>query len=147
MQTPRRSSLTGDVGKRTIREQQRERDLGQRDLNCRYKAMAALKAFANLGFRKASMAFLAECIGNSRQTLYNRFEGKELILVWAVSTLSESLRSAATVILAKGRHGHTQPIDGCAMCLAGSLRGLATQRHPGLTVFWAFAATAKTSWT
>ena len=101
MQKPRRSSLTGEVDTRPIHEQQRERDLGQRGLNCRYKAMAALTAFANLGFRKTSMALLAECIGTSRQTLYNRFAGKEHILVWAVSTLSESLRNEATIILAK----------------------------------------------
>ncbi|MAR29082.1 MAG: hypothetical protein CMD51_05975 [Gammaproteobacteria bacterium] len=76
MQKPRRSSLTGEVDTRPVHEHQRERDLGQRDLNCRYKAMAALTAFASLGFRKTSMALLAECIGTSRQTLYNRFAGK-----------------------------------------------------------------------
>ena len=52
--------------------------------------MAALTAFANLGFRKTSMAVSAESIDTPRQRLYNRFAGKETTLLEAVSTLFDT---------------------------------------------------------
>ncbi len=44
----------------------------------------ALGVFAHYGFRKSSMEDLAQAVGVSRQTLYNRLKTKEAVLDWAV---------------------------------------------------------------
>lgn len=59
------------------------------------------KVFAHYGFRKASMADLAEAIGVSRQTLYNRFTSKEDILNWAAMGIIDQKREAALQELAR----------------------------------------------
>lgn len=46
------------------------------------------------------MVTLAETIGISRQTLYNRFESKEAVLEWAINELVNRLRADALVCLA-----------------------------------------------
>ena len=56
---------------------------------------AALQEFARRGFAKTSIVSLAEAMGVARQTLYNRFGSKEAVLEWAVTSLTESLRSSA----------------------------------------------------
>ncbi|MFK7915135.1 MAG: TetR/AcrR family transcriptional regulator [Pseudomonadales bacterium] len=57
--------------------------------------IAALSVFAGNGFRRTSMVTLAEAIGVSRQTLYNRFKSKEQVLEWALGGLIEDLRADA----------------------------------------------------
>ena len=54
-----------------------------------------LGVFAHYGFRKASMADLADAAGVSRQTLYNRFKNKDQVLDWAVQNFSEIIRQRA----------------------------------------------------
>jgi AcrR family transcriptional regulator len=61
---------------------------------------AVLAVFATQGFRKASMGDLAQAMGVTRQTLYNRFRTKDGVLDWAVATLAESHRLAALEALA-----------------------------------------------
>ena len=57
--------------------------------------IAVLAEFARFGFRRTSMVGLADAAGVSRQTLYNRFGGKEAVLDWAVSGLSQHTRAEA----------------------------------------------------
>ncbi|OLF78244.1 hypothetical protein AWH62_16100 [Maricaulis sp. W15] len=60
--------------------------------------LRVLEAFGHYGFRKASMDDLARAAGVSRQTLYNRFGGKEGVLDWAIDgyvTQSEAAALAA----------------------------------------------------
>ena len=61
--------------------------------------LAVLTAFASYGFRKTYMAALAEAAGVARQTLYNRFDSKEAILIWAVNGLTLELRQNAVSAL------------------------------------------------
>ncbi|USG62461.1 TetR/AcrR family transcriptional regulator [Sneathiella marina] len=49
-----------------------------------------LVAFANYGFRKASMEDLSRVAGVSRQTLYKRFKSKQAVLDWAVTGFVEA---------------------------------------------------------
>ena len=58
-----------------------------------------LSAFANYGFRKASMEDLARAAGVSRQTLYNRFRNKETVLDWAVAGFTQDIRERAAAEL------------------------------------------------
>lgn len=64
-----------------------------------------LAVFAANGFRRTSMVVLAEAMGISRQTLYNRFSSKEQVLEWALAGLIKDLRSDALSYLqqASGR--------------------------------------------
>ncbi len=62
--------------------------------------MALLTQFAQQGYRKTSMAVLAQSIEVSRQTLYNRFANKEAALNWAVSCMVTDLRLDALSCLA-----------------------------------------------
>lgn len=73
--------------------------------NQRPVLIAALTVFAANGFRRTSMVVLAEAIGISRQTLYNRFRSKEQVLEWALAGLIEDLRTDALSYLqqASGR--------------------------------------------
>jgi AcrR family transcriptional regulator len=66
----------------------------------RSDALALLTEFSNQGFRKTSMVALASAIGMSRQTLYNRFQTKELVLQWATSELVALLKLDAIGYLA-----------------------------------------------
>ncbi|MEM7267680.1 MAG: helix-turn-helix domain-containing protein [Pseudomonadota bacterium] len=59
-----------------------------------------LEVFAQYGFRKTSMAELAEAAGVSRQTLYNRFQSKEAVLGWAMTGYSDAAEAAAEAALA-----------------------------------------------
>ena len=61
--------------------------------------VCVLTAFATYGFRKASMADLAEAAGVSRQTLYNRFHDKETVLAWAVTAWAEEAEDQALAAL------------------------------------------------
>ncbi len=56
---------------------------------------AALQEFARSGFAKTSIVSLAVAMGVARQTLYNRFGSKEAVLKWAITTLTEKLRTNA----------------------------------------------------
>lgn len=53
------------------------------------------RAFAKKGFEKATISEIAEAAGVSRQTLYNRHETKEAILVWAAEGFSRLARIRA----------------------------------------------------
>ncbi len=55
----------------------------------------ALTVFAYYGFRKASMDDLAQALGVSRQTLYNRFKTKEAVRDWAVEGFSRHMVARA----------------------------------------------------
>jgi len=66
----------------------------------RSDALALLTEFSNQGFRKTSMVALASAIGMSRQTLYNRFQTKEMVLQWATSELVALLKLDAIGYLA-----------------------------------------------
>jgi len=63
---------------------------------------AALEEFARFGFRRTSMVGLADAMGVSRQTLYNRFGNKEAVLSWAVDGLASHVRDEALSCLAAG---------------------------------------------
>ena len=58
-----------------------------------------LSVFAHYGFRRTSMADLAEAADVSRQTLYNRFKSKEAVLDWAVEGLVRYAAAEAGVEL------------------------------------------------
>lgn len=60
---------------------------------------AALEEFARFGFRRTSMVGLADAVGVSRQTLYNRFGNKEAVLAWAVDGLVSHVRDEAIACL------------------------------------------------
>lgn len=64
--------------------------------------LAAIEEFARFGFRRTSMVGLADAVGVSRQTLYNRFGNKEAVLAWAVDGVAVSLRDDALSYLAIG---------------------------------------------
>ncbi len=72
---------------------------------------AVLEVFGDFGFRRASMALLAEAMGVSRQTLYNRFESKEAILDWAVDGLIAELRRRAVACLAEREASTAQALQ------------------------------------
>lgn len=57
--------------------------------------LTVITVFAHYGFRKASMADLAEAVGVSRQTLYNRFKTKDAVFDWAVDSYARQKREAA----------------------------------------------------
>ena len=61
--------------------------------------IAALEEFARFGFRRTSMVGLADAVGVSRQTLYNRFGNKESVLSWAVDGLVSHVRDEAIACL------------------------------------------------
>jgi len=63
---------------------------------------AALEEFSRFGFRRTSMVGLADAVGVSRQTLYNRFGNKEAVLAWAVDGLVAHVRKEAIACLAAG---------------------------------------------
>jgi len=77
--------------------------------------IAALEEFSRFGFRRTSMVGLADAVGVSRQTLYNRFGNKESVLAWAVDGLVAHIRSEAIDCLAAGSHaaegGKATPSD------------------------------------
>ena len=54
-----------------------------------------LAVFAHYGFRKASMDDLAQALGVSRQTLYNRFKTKEAVRDWAVEGFTRHMLARA----------------------------------------------------
>jgi len=58
-----------------------------------------LVAFANYGFRKASMEDLARVADVSRQTLYKRFKTKQALLDWAVTGFVEARYGRASARL------------------------------------------------
>ena len=61
-----------------------------------------LGVFGAYGFRKTSMAELAEAAGISRQTLYNRFANKQAVLDWAVAGASAECEARAVAALRDG---------------------------------------------
>ena len=65
--------------------------------------LRVLEAFGHYGFRKASMADLAEAAGVSRQTLYNRCKTKDGVLEWAVDGFASESETAAIAALRHGR--------------------------------------------
>jgi len=65
-----------------------------------HSCIAALEEFARFGFRRTSMVGLADAVGVSRHTLYNRFGTKEAVLAWAVAGLTEHVRDEALGCLA-----------------------------------------------
>jgi AcrR family transcriptional regulator len=58
--------------------------------------IGVLKTFAQYGYRKTSMANLADVFGISRQALYKRFSNKELIFAWLVSEINATAISGMT---------------------------------------------------
>lgn len=72
---------------------------------------AVLAVFAHYGFRKASMEDLAQAVGVTRQTLYNRFKNKEVVLDWAVNGYAESARERASAEL----RNRELPVETCLL--------------------------------
>lgn len=60
---------------------------------------AILEVFGRYGFRKTSMDDLAKAAGVSRQTIYNRFGSKEVVLDWAVAGYVEQAYEKAVAAL------------------------------------------------
>ena len=58
-------------------------------------ATALLTEFAHRGFARTSMASLAEAIGVTRQTVYNRFGNKDGVIDWAIAVQVRTLRARA----------------------------------------------------
>lgn len=65
--------------------------------------LAAIEEFTRFGFRRTSMVGLADAVGVSRQTLYNRFGNKEAVLAWAVDGVAISMRDDALACLNRGQ--------------------------------------------
>ena len=61
----------------------------------REQAHRILEVFTRYGFERTSIVMLAEAMGVARQTVYNRFGGKEEVLTWAIDTLAHALRQEA----------------------------------------------------
>ena len=72
---------------------------------------AALAVFAHYGFRKASMEDLAQAVGVTRQTLYNRFKNKEAVLDWAVDGYAKSAQERASAALRNSE----RPVETCLL--------------------------------
>lgn len=70
-----------------------------------------LSVFAHYGFRKASMADLAEAAGVTRQTLYNRFRTKEAVLDFAVEGYVRNALQKASAEL----NAETASVDSCLL--------------------------------
>jgi len=94
--------------------------------------IAVLTEFTIYGFRKTSMAVLAEAAGVARQTLYNRFENKEAVLAWAVNGLIEELRNNARHALQDTKSRVDEVLFQCLhRWLAPIVRLFHTGRHAG----------------
>lgn len=79
-----------------------------------------LNTFANVGFKKASMAQLAKAAGVTRQTLYNRFQNKEAVLDHALlNFIEESREDALKALFASPENIHKGLMD-CFYIWAGS---------------------------
>lgn len=70
-----------------------------------------LGVFAHYGFKKASMEDLAQAMGCTRQTLYNRFKGKQAVLDWAVEGCVRDSHGKALAELADRR----APLEACLL--------------------------------
>jgi len=72
---------------------------------------AALEEFARFGFRRTSMVGLADAVGVSRQTLYNRFGNKESVLSWAVDGLVNHVREEAIAYLSTSQRSPNEVLQ------------------------------------
>jgi len=93
-----------------------------------HSCIAVLEEFGRFGFRRTSMVGLADGLGVSRQTLYNRFGSKEAVLAWAVAGLAEHVRDEALGCLARANGTASEVLQNVFWCWLGPI-ALMLHRH------------------
>ncbi|MEM7522327.1 MAG: TetR/AcrR family transcriptional regulator [Pseudomonadota bacterium] len=94
-----------------------------------------LGVFASYGFRKTSMAELADAANVSRQTLYNRFKTKEAVLDWAVGGFSAESEALCIEALDDAGLSAERRIVGFFSELVGTLAPMLHSSSHGAEIF------------